>query len=882
MSVIIPLILSILSIVFVVMLYVLNSSRTNSLLKKTYEHESKITQHAVIQDSKLVNLAESINDNKRLTENNKSTMKDQIDYNRSELNDKLKNIENNIDQVRGVVKDNLEVIDNNMKTNLTSLHEKTLQVDALLDEHSRKQELETLNNVNTFSNLNHMTNDRLDAMSSLFQNSFENRTGDIDRLGERISDNLETGREELLRSSGLLDDQINRLSSNNDIRFNDLESQFDTSMRGEKLTRDAEMIDINKEISALNASKGTLETNLTNNYLRKSDFDNFKTDKFDNLDHFFTTLKERIETDHIHGMKTNIDLHKSSLGTLETNVANVTSGHSTLRGDFDTHMSHYEILNEKVDDNLENLTNLSKTLGQQKNGLFDITIDALGNEQLTSKFALAGDVYNKDRLYTKTELDALLVEHAAQVGPQGRSIQKIELSDLQNSKKMVFQMLDPANTENPREDIEVDLGMAFKGDQGLKGDSFGNVRLDRSDNKIKYDSISHSMISNGDMTTTNDLFDLSDIRGVGIKNISADVNKSTKTTDITIELDDYNKKTFQIPNGKNIVVASSQIVDVNLNTKSQGIEKLVKRVVLKYEGHDTGGDTEIVSVIDVPLGESAPKIVRVESEEIKGGTKTNMKGGTRLNFIFEENENGQEKVSVDIPGPRGIDSITQEDNKLNVLYTDGKTKELTINMPTASPQITGMSFNTKGDLVIQFDKKTQNGSDQLIVTMPVISQDKLPELNMFLNTKEGLCIHYGEDPTLKKKCIAFAELKDAFYTKSEYPIVDDVMNIMPVDDSNMRIMPVDDKAATRDQEEIDRVAARDKAAADQEEKRVQDAVDKAAEAAREAAADKAAADKAARDREARERAARERAARDREARNRNNSSRNSSSDSGSS
>lgn len=780
MSVIIPLILSILSIVFVVMLYVLNSSRTNSLLKKTYEHESKISQHAVIQDSKLVNLAESINDNKRLTENNKSTMKDQIDNNRNELNDKLKNIENNIDQVRGVVKDNLEVIDKNMKTNLTSLHEKTLQVDALLDEHSRKQDLETLKNVHTFSNLNHMTNDRLDAMSSLFQNSFKNRTGDIDRLGERISDNLETGREDLTRSSKLLDDQINRLSSNNDIRFNDLESQFDTSMRGEKLIRESEIRQINEEISGFNVSKNSLETNLTNNFLRKSDFDSFKTD-YNNLDNFFTTLKERIETDHIDGMKTDIGLHTSRLGTLETNVANVTSGHSTLRGDFDTHMSHYEILNEKVDDNLENLTNLSKTLGQQKNGLFDITIDALGNEQLTSKFALAGDVYNKDRLYTKNELDLLLVEHAAQVGPQGRSIQKIELSDQKNSKKMVFQMLDPANTENPREDIEVDLGMAFKGDQGLKGDSFGNIRLDRSDNTIKYDLISHSMISNGDLTTTKDLFNLSDIRGVGIKNISADVNKSTKTTDITIELDDFKTKTFQIPNGKNIVVASSQIVDVNLNTKSQGIEKFVKRVVLKYEGHDTGGDNEIVSVIDVPLGESAPKIVRVESEEIKGGTKTNMKGGTRLHFIFEENANGQEKVSVNIPGPVGIDSITQEDNKLNVLYTDGKTKELTINMPTASPQIKGMSFNEKGDLVIQFDKETQNGSDQIIVTMPVISQDKLPELNIVLNTKEGLCIDYGADPTSKRKCIGFAELKDAFYTKSEYPIVDDVMNIMPVD-----------------------------------------------------------------------------------------------------
>jgi hypothetical protein len=158
-----------------------------------------------------------------------------------------------------------------------------------------------------------------------------------------------------------------------------------------------------------------------------------------------------------------------------------------------------------------------------------------------------------------------------------------------------------------------------------------------------------------------------------------------------------------------------------------------------------------------------------------------MKGGTRLNFIFEENANGQEKVSVNIPGPVGIDSITQEDNKLNVLYTDGKTKELTINMPTASPQIKGMSFNEKGDLVIQFDKETQNGSDQIIVTMPVISQDKLPELNIVLNTKEGLCIDYGADPTSKRKCIGFAELKDAFYTKSEYPIVDDVMNIMPVD-----------------------------------------------------------------------------------------------------
>jgi hypothetical protein len=802
----------------------LNSSRTNSLVKKNYEHESKITQHAVIQDSKLVNLAESINDNKRLTENNKSTMKGQIDSNKNELNDKLKNIENNIDQVRGVVKDNLEVIDKNMKTNLTSLHEKTLQVDALLDEHSRKQDLETLTNLNAFSNLNHMTNDRLDELSSQFRNSVEDRNDHFDRLGDRISDNLESGKEELIRSSGLLNEHIDRLSSNNDININALKTQngmydqkiidleddiscFNTSKSAleKDLTnnylRKSEFVsefvnfkkDIKDDIVGFNTRKSTLENDLTNNYLRKSEFDDFKTDKFDNLDIFFTTLTEKIKSEHINGIKDTIDVHNSRLGTLETNVDSVASRHTNLRGEFDSHMAFYEILNEKVEDNFQNLYQLSSTIETSKNGLYDITKDEDGNDIVTSKYALSKNVYTKDGVYTKKELNDMLKEHAATVGPQGRSITKIEFKDTQGSKKLMFQMLDHSNPENPNEIIDVDLGTSFKGDTGFQGDSITNLRLDRSDNKVKYDAITHSELSKGgNMTKTNDLLDLSDIKGIGIKNISADINKSTKTTDITIELDNSNKKTFQIPNGKNIVVESSQIVDVNLNTKSHGIEKFVKRVVLKYEGHDTGGDTDIVSVIDIPLGESAPKIVRVESEEIKGTTRTNMKGktkingetntnnineGTRLSFIFEENANGQENVSVDIPGPRGIASITQEDTKLNVHYTDGKTQELIINMPTASPQIIGMSFNTKGDLVIKFDKETYDGSDELIVSMPVISHNKLPELNMFLNTKEGLCIDYGANPTSKRKCIGFSELKDAFYTKSEYPIVDN----MPMD-----------------------------------------------------------------------------------------------------
>jgi hypothetical protein len=58
----------------------------------------------------------------------------------------------------------------------------------------------------------------------------------------------------------------------------------------------------------------------------------------------------------------------------------------------------------------------------------------------------------------------------------------------------------------------------------------------------------------------------------------------------------------------------------------------------------------------------------------------------------------------------------------------------------------------------------KNGSKEIIVTMP----EKIPEMS--LNTEEGLCIGYGSAGL--KKCIGFAELRDVFYTKSEYPIVD--------------------------------------------------------------------------------------------------------------
>ena len=566
----ITLMMSIVSFVTVsiaMVLYAVNSSYIKRLVSKSKEHENEMINRAVIQDNKIRNVVDSVNnndeiadrENKRLEQHVTTQITDVLTKNKN-TDDKLKTTSTNMDE-------RLQDLNTQIQNTYENLDDKIqcrIQEDARLD--SKFMNITNSNNQLT-RQLAH-TNEHLIHSNSNYVMNFEGRT--LNEF-ERVQKDMDDNHNELLT----------KIFDN------------DTKVRTDFVEAD-DLVQAGLRTHVAN-TKNTLTNEFNqrlNNYVMTSTLNDYQ----DHVDQMFSTkLENQANSSRILDLeKMNIeqrfnDVH-DEIHNVEDNLANsnllINQKHTQLRNDFDNFkMSEYaSFSNTVLDRQQRNFDDLKSTFGVALSNL-DRLVDTR-QDGFESTFATKA--YTLANFYEKSELDTLLdakqsviqdnvkdyirqndVEfrgYTGEKGDQGVGITKIEknFNDIAQKDSIDFTL-----TNGDINSIEVP--------SGTHGTSLTNLRIDNG--YIVYDKTTYDNLTNEPtverglqlgLAPTNGVDGINGTDGIGIDNIQKEdvlspnnQNPDNHFTRITINLSRGPPIWFDIPHGKTGV--SIESVDAMTN-----------------------------------------------------------------------------------------------------------------------------------------------------------------------------------------------------------------------------------------------------------------------------------------------------------------------------
>lgn len=590
-------IVSFVTVSIAMVLYAVNSSYIKRLVSKSKEHENEMISRAVVQDNKIRNVVDAVNNNDEIANKENQRLEQHVSQNITDLLKKNKNTDDKLDQtieqtnlINTNLSDNIDKVADELNK---SIVERTLE-DARLD---AKFDKITSSNVQlTMTKTN--ANASLIESNSKYISDFEGRTY---KDFERVQKNIEDNHKELFKK--IIDD---------DARVKADYVEADDLIRHE----------LNLNIS--NSGRSNMKTfnEKLNDYVMTSTFSNYR----DEIDQFFSTkLETQSNSARIYKLESmNIDqkftdTHKE-IHDVENRFAysnqQTNSKHDKLKNRFDDfkmyeYASFSNLVVDKQNRNYEDLKNTFEYALSNLDSLVDIRQDGFESHFASKDFV-------RDKFYDKEVLDELLDAKQLAItnaikgdivgdvtfrglqglqGDPGVGIRNIEKSYNEVMKK---DYIDFELTDSTTKQIEVPAG--------IHGSHYTNLRIEGD--KILHDKITYDLDNNKKVETgisigtapTNGIDGTNGVDGTSISEITTANNGDTTT--VRINLSNGITNTFDIPHGEqgvSIVSVDALTNNEMMNHDMNPIENVYYNITL------SNGTKQLISIPKGRKGEKGEK-----------------------------------------------------------------------------------------------------------------------------------------------------------------------------------------------------------------------------------------------------------------------------------
>lgn len=584
----ITLMMSIVSFVTVsiaMVLYAVNSSYIKRLVSKSKEHENEMINRAVVQDNKIRNVVDAVNNNDDIADRENKRLEKHVTTQITDLLTKNKNTDDKLQTTSINMDDRLKNLNTQIQNTYDNLDEKIearIRKDAELD--SKFMDITNSNNQLT-RQLTH-ANEHLIQSNSNYVMNFEGRTlNEFERVQKNVDDN----------HTALLDKILDN----------------DTKVRADFVDAD-DIVKAELRTHVAN-TKNTLTNQFNerlNNYVMTSTLNDYQ----DHVNQMFSTKLENqansariLDLENMNIEQRFNDVH-DQIHNVEDNLVNsnllINQKHTQLRNDFDNFkVSEYASFSNLVLDRQQrNFDDLKSTFGLALSNLDRIVVE--NENEFESHFATKA--YTLSNFYEKPELDTLLDAKQSVIqdnvkdyifqndvkfrgftgekGDQGVGITKIEKNYNENTQK---DYIDFTLTNDIKSSIEVP--------SGTHGTSLTNLRIDNG--YIVYDKTTYDNLTNEPtverglqlgLAPTNGVDGINGTDGIGIDSIQKDdilspdnLTPDNHYTRITINLSRGPPIWFDIPHGKTGV--SIESVDLMTNEEINRIQGNDKTTNVYYK-----------------------------------------------------------------------------------------------------------------------------------------------------------------------------------------------------------------------------------------------------------------------------------------------------------
>ena len=546
-------IISFVSVSIIFVLYFVGNSTMKNLVRKSKEHENKMVEHSVIQDNKIRNFVDAVNNNDEVAHRENKKIQKHVQNVEKDVNSKLINTDENLDNLRNSVDDNMKILDTNMKKNFNRVNDETNKLNDLYNSLDRKYELVSNSNQQLTKDLTHQNEDKINllnvGLSNLEKDMLEKESDlykDIDTKHAKVIEDID-----------------------------ELDQQRELKMK--KLSSDTFNTMSNVELKVRRDLNNKINTDLSN-YVLNSRLNEYK----DYASNIYTTklaaqsMHERIKDLEELGIQSQINNVNDAMNIFQNNVFNsnleMNIQRQGLQDEFDNFKKNEfytfsNMVREKQQQNFENLKNIFGSALSNVSSIVEHNEGQFRTTYATSAF-LEENHYKKpyiDSLFDETKtnitnnIKTYMQENPSEFqgiqgvqGPKGVSVSDIVTRfDPEVNKKFIdFSLLDPSTEETTINSIEIP--------KGRPGEGIRNLRVD-SDNRLIYDKVSYNE-NNEENVEENQVLATGVIGvngndgepGVSISSVEATKNNPNQETNIKITLSDKDNTstTFQIPHGQ--------------------------------------------------------------------------------------------------------------------------------------------------------------------------------------------------------------------------------------------------------------------------------------------------------------------------------------------
>lgn len=594
----ITLMMSIISFVTVsiaMVLYTMNSSYIKRLVSKSKEHENEMINHAVIQDNKIRNVVDAVNNNDEIADRENKRLEKHVSTHLSDLLVKNQNTDKKVDEaikqandINKELKEQIETVNDNL---FTRIDERTKE-DARLD---AKFTSITNSNVDLTKQLTH-ANEHLIQSNSNYVVNFEGRTN---TEFERIQKDMDDNHNQLFQKI---------LDTDRQIRTDFVEAD------------DAVRSDLSTKISDSKLSLTNEFNDKLNNYVMTSTLSDYKS----KVDQFFSTkLETQSNSARIYDLeKMNIEqkfddvhdeIHNVEDRFFQSNLQ-INDKHNKLRNDFDD-FKMYEYANFSnlvVGRQQQNFEDLKNTFGDALSNLdtlIDLRQDGFETHFATKNF-VTSNFYDRTSLDTLLDAKQLAITNAIKgdiagdvtfrglqglQGDPGVGIREIEKT---YDEEMQQDYLDFTLTDSQKQRVAVPAGR--------HGSYFTNFRIEGGNmlyDKISYDlnnnPIEESSIVFG-TAPTNGIDGTNGTDGVGIAEITtnelaSNENPDNSMTRVNIKLTNDTINTFDIHHGSKGDPGVS-VTDVEVLTAAEVLQEQLVDTNVYYNIVLSNGQKQLISI----------------------------------------------------------------------------------------------------------------------------------------------------------------------------------------------------------------------------------------------------------------------------------------------